>query len=195
MRYTFLLLLFLSISIQSSGQEEKERLFGGGQINTRVLFISPYYEVGNNRINHRGLSGGFGIYKNLYVGVYGQWGKWESESEENNFESKYSQGGLLIGHVSQVKKSKFSFFLNYYLGRGKSTSEQDTPISFTDAQIQFNVLTPEIGLEYRFMRFGTLMISGGRHFYWRTDQDDSPVGFNGFDLNQNFGKISLRFGI
>jgi len=194
MRYTCLLLLFLSISTQSSGQE-KGRLFGGLEINTRVLFVNPFYELGNDRINHRGISGGVGIYKNLFIGAYGQWGYWISGRNGDDFESEYSRGGFLVGHVTRIKKSKCTLIPILYFAKGKSTSRQERPVSFVDAQMRYNILSPEIGLEYRFMRWGTVMISTGRHFYSRTDQDEQPIGFEGFDLNRYYGKIGVRFGI
>lgn len=194
MRHTILFsFLFLS-SISGFGQEGK-RLFGGNTINIRVLFLSPYYEFGNDQINHFGFSGGFSIYKRLFIGGYKQWGNWDSPQEGNDFESTYRHGGLLIGHFTPIKKTKFAIIPTCYFGKGESKSKQSTPVSFTDAQIKFNVLTPELGISYRFHPLISLKVSTGYHFYFRTDEDEPPLGFNGFELNQNFARVVLRLGV
>ena len=194
MKNTILFLFSILISFPSFGQKEKP-LLGGNEINIRVLFLSPYYEFGADGMNHFGIGGGVGIYKQFFGGVYHQWGKWTTPLEGSDFESKYNHGGVWLGHIASIKKSKFSIVTSCYLGIGKSTSEQNTPIDFTDAQIQFRVITPELGLEYRMIPFGTLMLSTGYHTYASRDDDDFPLGFDGFELNRYYTKLSLRIGL
>jgi len=194
MRYIILFSFSILMSFNSFGQKNK-RLFGGREINIKVLFLSPYYEFGTDRINHFGFGGGVSIYERFFVGGYKQWGDWVSTEEGSDFESKYSHGGFWLGHITPIKKSKFSIVTSCYLGIGRSTSKQNTPIVFTDAQIRFRVITPELGLEYRFIPIGTLMLSTGFHSYSRTDEDDPPIGFNGFELNRYYTKLSFRIGM
>ena len=193
MRYIISVSFFILMSFQSFGQDNK-RLFEDGEINIQDLFLSPYYEYGEDR-NHFGFGAALSIYKRFFVGAYKQWGDWKSPQDENDFESKYSHGGFWLGHIRPIKKSKFSIVTSCYLGIGKSTSKQNTPIDFTDAQIRFKVITPELGLEYRIINIGTLMLSTGYHSYSRIDHDDLPIGFNGFELNQYYAKLSVRIGM
>lgn len=194
MRFIILFSFLIFISFKSFGQEH-ERLFGGQEINIRVLFISPYYELGEDRINHFGLGGGVSVYKRFFIGAYKQWGNWVTNKDENNFQSHYSHGGFWLGNIIPIKKSKFSIVTSCYLGKGKSTSEQSVPIAFSDAKIQFNIVTPEIGIEYRFFQLGTILLSTGYHSYSRTDENDLPVGFDGFELNQYYAKLGFRIGV
>lgn len=194
MKQNILLSFFILLSFQSFSQN-KERLFGGNEINISVLFLSPYFEFGEDGINHFGIGGGVNVYKRLFIGAFGQWGKWSPKEATSDFVSSYNQTGFWLGHFAPLKNRKYSIVTSCYLGRGKSTSEQNTPIAFTDAQIRFVAITPEIGLDYRFMTFGTLILSTGYHIYSRTDQDENPIGFDGFEMNQFYMKIGIRIGL
>ncbi len=193
MRYIILFSLLSLMSSPSFGQENNW-LFGGEQINVQILFLNPYYEFGADRINHFGFGGGVNVYKQFFVGAYKQWGSWPSPQEGSDFESKYSHGGFWIGHINRIKKSNYSILISCQLGKGESVSKQNTPIIFTDAQIRFNVITPEVGIEYRFMNFTAIMLSTGYHSYSKIDEDDQPIGFGGFDLNKYYTKLSFRIG-
>lgn len=194
MKYT-LVLLFLMLLNTPSICQTNERMFGGREINIRVLFLNPYYEFGEDKINHIGFSGGISIYKRFFIGGYKQWGKWESFDESNNFESKFNHGGFLLGNILPIKNSKFLITTSCYLGIGKSTSKQSIPIVFSNAEENFKVVTPEFGIEYRIIPLGSLMLSTGNHFYSRRNPNDLPLGFNGFELNRFYAKLSLRIGV
>ena len=185
---------FILISFQSFAQESKRPL-GGNEINIKVLFLSPYYEFGEDRINHFGIGGGVNVYKRFFIGPYIQWGNFAPSSEESDFQTKHRQGGLWLGHIAPIKKSKFSILTSCYLGKGRSTSKQNIPIEFTDAQIRFNVITPELGIEYRIINYATLMLSAGYHTYKKTEHDDLPLGFDGFEMNRYYTKLSIRIGL
>ncbi len=170
-------------------------MFGGQSINIRVLFISPYFEFGENNINSWGFGGAISIYRNLFLGGYKQWGSWIDLSRTSNFEIDYGHGGLWLGYLSPIGKSRFSIIPSIYLARGKSIAKQTAPIPFFDAQQKFNLLTPEIGLDYRILTFVKLSMSTGYHIYSNIDQDDLPVGYRNFDLNNYYLKCTLRLGL
>ena len=194
MKRLSLLYIFLLTATITFAQN-RERIYGGYEMNARVVFISPFYELGNNGISAYGVGGGLGIFGGFFVGGYQQRGSWKNLSRAGDLEVKYRHGGLWLGHLTPLGKSKFSIIPSIYLARGKSNAKQNFPVAFVDGEEKFNILTPEIGIDYRFWKFATLMISGGYHFYSKKDHDDWPVGYGGFDLNEYYLKLNIRTGI
>ena len=194
MKHLSVLSIFLLISLLTFAQN-RERIYGGYEINTRVIFASPFYELGNNGINAYGIGGGIGLFGGLFIGGYQQRGSWENLGRNSDRKLNYRHGGLWLGHLTQIGKSRFSIIPSIYLARGKSNAKQNHPIAFVDGEEKFNILTPEIGVDFRFWKFATLMVSSGYHFYSKRDHDDWPVGYEGFDLNKYYLKLNIRIGI